>query len=42
MYLVPHSYPNIDEQDFNYVRECLELEFVGFDNNLERKYIIYF
>lgn len=37
MYLVPHSYPNIDEQDFNYVRECLELEFVGFDNNLEKE-----
>ncbi len=35
MYLIPHSYPNIDEQDFNYVRKCFELEFVGFDNNLE-------
>ncbi len=35
MPLISHSYPNLDKQDFDYIKECFEQEFVGFDINLE-------
>ena len=35
MYVVPHSYPNLTEEDKLAVLSCFELEYVGEDEDLK-------
>lgn len=37
MFLIPHSYPNLDTKDLEKVIECFYLDYVGFDNNLNEE-----
>lgn len=37
MYLIPHSYPNITINDRTKINECIEKEYVGYDEELSSK-----
>jgi dTDP-4-amino-4,6-dideoxygalactose transaminase len=37
MQLIPHSYPNLTRQDCTNVLDCFDHNFVGFDNEIDKK-----